>query len=614
MTNKIISTLTKSLGAKVAWIGGAAAGITAVLSAIGFLAIRAHQDLLGITGLVPNLSESWTIEGAKFVYTSVLLLFSNWGPLFLCIAGGLLLALASYETGVKWIRKYTGYSVVRGGFIILTLVGLAGAMAYFLSDAQVSHLLVNPTFDAELMKQAIENRIEKNIHTLHVQYGYRAAIVLFFFFWLKLLPHLFNKTTQQPGQESETVPTASGFSFWHNALWIVFLILLFLLPMEYGRMVMPNRYYKVCLLSKTESSAPAATGCAGQTGWLLHKSSEIVLYQTASPEKPIQIFEAKQFPHIQVLTYDNIFKPPLKPSPTPTPSVTPTPTATPTVTKNTLLHIKDVLMKIPTTISIGVLAIGRRSQPLLRSLVLADANGAVLDTFSPFEEDERGYIQSQAWISNDRILFVEIQGLKATLKEVSINFESGLLSFDKAEKSFGPVPIPGWEPHLSPDSQFVIFRQGTTIVKTNLEGKELTMLIDDKNVEQIWGVIPNSENESYSIVFSEREEENAEKNFWLATIKDDAISYKSISGNHWQLLANVSIYNTRMLYARNDKMYERDIWNIYLSESIEQVGKRITNKNETSISNVYDENQYPVWSPDGSKIVYASCKLDECTS
>ncbi len=84
MTDKILSTFIKSLGAKIAWIGGAAAGITATLSAIGFLALRAHQELLGIAGLVPTSADSWTIEGAKFVYGSLYLLFGGFSQAKSC--------------------------------------------------------------------------------------------------------------------------------------------------------------------------------------------------------------------------------------------------------------------------------------------------------------------------------------------------------------------------------------------------------------------------------------------------------------------------------------------------------------------------------------------------
>lgn len=82
----------------VAWLAGAAAGLSALLYAAGFLAVRAHLNMLGLYGFVDPDGNDYLQEGAKFFHVSAVLAGQAvvsvfiLGPLFV----GLFIAVRSW--------------------------------------------------------------------------------------------------------------------------------------------------------------------------------------------------------------------------------------------------------------------------------------------------------------------------------------------------------------------------------------------------------------------------------------------------------------------------------------------------------------------------------------
>jgi len=271
----------------------------------------------------------------------------------------------------------------------------------------------------------------------------------------------------------------------------------------------------------------------------------------------------------------------------------------------TVSNMANTLLSIPVTIS-SVLLSGERGFPSFQTLVLADAEGHILDTLTPIE---KGTLQP-FWLSEEQILFVETHGTVSTLETVStlkivkIIISDRSLKFEETPRDLGHKLINVAEPHLAPNQQTIIFRQDSAIISVDLSEKPLVNLIQDKEVTKPLGVFANTNTDSYNLVFSAKEE--GRDVYWLAKIQEnDVISMDPIPYSyHWELLSKIRIYGERMLYARRDRSRINNaehVWNIYLSESSTEKGKKIT-------SDAYND-RYPAWSPDGTRIVYASGKI-----
>jgi len=207
----------------------------------------------------------------------------------------------------RWAAKIqvkTKSSVVKIVVVFLSFVGLLVIIAVFLKHESVSNLLVvHQTFDNDLIIRGHE----KGIKDLRIQYAILASLVLFFFIWLRLLPQILNVRYAKTGNNSteEETKTPTQFSRWHLGLlvlWFFFLIPLFYLPMNYGKMVKPNEYFKVRLIQNPNESPPH------YEGWLLHKDlDEIVIYTGSPAGEPIHIFQRGDFARIEIVELGNIF-------------------------------------------------------------------------------------------------------------------------------------------------------------------------------------------------------------------------------------------------------------------------------------------------------------------
>jgi hypothetical protein len=363
MNKELISTIFKPFAAAIGWIGGTLAGITAIFSAIGYLVIRSHHDLLGIAEIVPFSVESLPVEGARFIYNSLFyllggLLGSGWVILVILLSI-LLPCLVLHPTWFAKLQKKTINSKVKVLLLGISFVGLIGIIEVFLKYQEPSHLLVNvQTYDTAIKMRSHETGIQ----FLRTRYALLTAMVILGLVWLKLLPHILGVypkqiitklITNEPIEE----PQVKHWYPFILVLWAFFLIPLIFLPINYGKMVRSNDFFKVRLLKTVEvPSQPSQTKATQQAllhpycrsfrgslfrkiaiftafevwnalkiqvknsatkptqqpfqyeGWLLYEDSQkLVLYLGTLENEPILIFKGDEFAQVQVLTYDNIF-------------------------------------------------------------------------------------------------------------------------------------------------------------------------------------------------------------------------------------------------------------------------------------------------------------------
>lgn len=321
----------------------------------------------------------------------------------------------------------------------------------------------------------------------------------------------------------------------------------------------------------------------------------------------------------------------------------------------TISDTAGTLWRLPQTIAAQILSkergLERTTVQPLCTLVIADLTGKPLKTSKPLPAGE---IRAPVWLPDRRILFV-VQEKQIGRLQVLPDTLAG------APKDFGPAPVEGREPHLTPDRQFVIFRQGTAIVRANLAGTTFTPLIQDKHVLRLFGVLPGEDAASYNLVFAAQKPEIAIEDLWVANIQGAAVRQVTLLpySSRWHALAAVSMYNTQMLYEFQDTTNAgQPVWNIYLTSAPEEVGQKLTAsfyltkqslenlRNEGIPENIIEalkpivnqevtgeenflnvvkerinqkqkecllklnkdeyQNRYPAWSLDGAQIVYVS--------
>lgn len=601
MANTLLTTLTKSLGAKIAWIGGAAAGITALFSALGFLALKGHHDLLGISGLVPTGSDAWTIEGAKFAYTTAYLLLAGcWNRPTTILAPGLgillLVALASSTNALRRLRRVTQRPAAQLALILLTVAALFLALGAMIHELAARPLLIAPS-EAAFTREILPRTTTEGMETLAFRYAAYAMLTALLAVWLHLLPLL-------RGPADESTPETAGPPAWQAGLWGLFFFHLLLLPILYGQLVKGHDYFKVCLLPAIEADATAP--CAGPQGWLLHKGpDEIALYVAAAVEKPIQVFKQKEFTQIQALAYDNVMK--AVPPPAAAGSGANPPAAT-----LSLGGMPQFLRALPDTFAAGIRPMARTLADPLKVLVLANDEGQTLNTFAAFGEESGGFLHAPLILpGSERILYGEVANAVPRLKTIAINLDPSTVA------PFGDPPLEGWEPRLTPDGQFIILRQGTSrLVRVDLDGRNATPLVEDANLGQLIGAYAEDGAGEYALVYTTQQDNRI--SYRAARVQGDTVIplHAPLDERVWRLARYIRIHDGRMLYEQEDEMPgeagdgppgsgvgTQMVFNIYLSDAAASPGERITN---TYPGAALYQNRAPAWSMDGRLIVYLS--------
>lgn len=256
----------------IAWLGASAGGLTILLVAIGFLALGAHDAMLGIPRSIQNNPEYVAVGGLFFGRSVIFLVASLLFPVS-WIAPGVLIIV-----GIVLFRRPIRRNHARSILIVLSSILLLVAEVYGLvrlvKPLQISNLLLSRSVESgSPARQIVDAILVKDTTWLSVEYGFQVLLVITFSVAFLMLE-----------QESRHRQAASGVVarplFWHVVrvpAFILLIICIFLLPRDYGVLTISNDYPAVIL----EGSEPSAT--VKETRLLLREDDKVfVLYEPSS--------------------------------------------------------------------------------------------------------------------------------------------------------------------------------------------------------------------------------------------------------------------------------------------------------------------------------------------
>jgi hypothetical protein len=261
---------------------------------------------------------------------------------------------------------------------------------------------------------------------------------------------------------------------------------------------------------------------------------------------------------------------------------------------NTISQRAKQLIEIPNSIASEIFRKERQfpNKSGSQTLVIADLQSRILKSK---RLSETGKICSPLWLPNNKILYVEHINQTTILKIIPA-------TLDEKPQLFGNIVVAGVEPRLTPNKQTIIFRQDAHIMATDLSGTMFTPLIQNKEVEHVLDVIADTDSRSCNIIFAaQKSNVSAINDLWMAKVQERAVVTVAIIPytSRWFLLDRIKISGNRLLYESHDVTHdEQRVWQIYLNDSIEKEGRRLTH-------DTYN-NREPSWSPDGSQIVFVS--------
>ncbi len=260
----------------VAWLGASAGGLTILLVVVGFLALSAHDVMLGVPRTVQNRPE-YTVVGGLFFGRSIifmvaaLLLPKSWVAL-----GILIIVLVGLFHFPKWLGRDNSR------FIQLCAVGLLCAQFYVLMrlvrPLQISNLLLHvPETPNGPGNEVVRAILVNDMRWLGAEYGFLALLVLCSAILFKALDQV-----KQNGVAPLNPPTRRRIALWpwlRVPAFALLIISLFLLPRAYGILTISNEYPEVNLV---RSNSPANVG-AGESLFMLREDEKFfVLYDPSS--------------------------------------------------------------------------------------------------------------------------------------------------------------------------------------------------------------------------------------------------------------------------------------------------------------------------------------------
>lgn len=250
----------------ITWLGASAGGLTILLGAVGFLALGAHDAMLGIPRSLQNNSEYVAVGGLFFGRSIIFLIASFISVQSWIVLGVLLIGVVVLYRMPRHLCR--GRSLVIVLFSVALLAAEVYGLARLIRPLQISDLLLNlAAVENGPGKQVIDALLVKDTTWLGVEYGFLLLLILAFtvaFIFLE--------------QES----TGYRTQFWHVArvpAFVLLVICLFLLPRVYGVLTLSNDYPEVSL--DTASQANSAT--VGPTRFLLREDEKLfVLFDPSS--------------------------------------------------------------------------------------------------------------------------------------------------------------------------------------------------------------------------------------------------------------------------------------------------------------------------------------------
>jgi hypothetical protein len=244
----------------IAWLGASAGGLTILLAVLGFLALSAHDVMLGIPRSLQNNPEYVAVGGLFFgrsimFLVASLILAKSWIVLVILIAGAIVL----FELPRHRSR---GRSTVIALFSVVLLAGEVYGLARLIIPLQISNLLLNLSASGNSpARQVVDALLVNDTTWLRAEYGFLVLLVGAFSAAFLLLEQ------------------AAAGRFWpvvRVPAFLLLLICIFLLPRAYGVLTIANEY-------PTVSFASSDGKTANETRLLLREDDKVfVLYDPAT--------------------------------------------------------------------------------------------------------------------------------------------------------------------------------------------------------------------------------------------------------------------------------------------------------------------------------------------
>jgi len=259
----------------ITWLGASAGGLTILLVTIGFLALSAHDVMLGIPRSIQSNSEYVAVGGLFFGRSIILLITSfilarSW--IVLLIVSAAVVVLFNIPPG-----RSRGRSMVIAIFSIALLSSEMYGLLWVIRPLQVSNLLLNPSVAAGgAIKNVVEAILVNDTTSLSAEYGFLVLLVLAFSIAFVLLDRESQNTVvlSRRGRTRALV--------WHLArvpAFILLLVCIFLLPRAYGVMTISNDYPLVTIEGPSQPSGNPSS----ETRLLLNEDDKtFVLYDPSS--------------------------------------------------------------------------------------------------------------------------------------------------------------------------------------------------------------------------------------------------------------------------------------------------------------------------------------------
>jgi hypothetical protein len=258
----------------ITWLGASAGGLTILLVTIGFLALSAHDVMLGIPRSIQSNSEYVAVGGLFFGRSIIFLIASfisvkSW--IVLLIVSAAVVTLLNIPPG-----RSRGRSMLIGFLSIALLTAEIYGLIWVIRPLQISNLLLNQSAATNTpVRNVVEAILVRDTIWLSAEYGFLVLLVLAFSITFVLLDRESQNTVVQSRRgRNRTL-------FWHLArvpAFVLLLVCIFLLPRAYGVLTLSNDYPVVTIEG---SSSPSAN--ASETHLLLREDDKIfVLYDPYS--------------------------------------------------------------------------------------------------------------------------------------------------------------------------------------------------------------------------------------------------------------------------------------------------------------------------------------------
>ena len=259
----------------ITWLGASAGGLTILLVTIGFLALSAHDVMLGIPRSIQSNSEYVAVGGLFFGRSIIFLIASfvsvkSW--IVLLIVSAAVVLLFNIPPG-----RSRGRSMLIGFLSIALLIAEIFGLVWVIRPLQISNLLLNQSAATNTpVKSVVEALLVRDTTSLSAEYGFLVLLVLAFSIIFVLLDReSYNTVVQSRRGRNRTL-------FWHLSrvpAFVLLVVCIFLLPRAYGVFTLSNDYPVVTI---ERSSSPSANATS-ETHLLLREDDKIfVLYDPYS--------------------------------------------------------------------------------------------------------------------------------------------------------------------------------------------------------------------------------------------------------------------------------------------------------------------------------------------